>query len=182
MKSQWLEQSLKYDGRQLEPLTNYLQHGLLGDSVVAWQGPCDVSLEHMIDGEDLRQEAKIQSDSMLHFVVELFDFPLVGMILLQRLMAQQVVLKISKKQKDLVRRGDDIYWNDKKLNVSIATQSIRSSLLHFGINIENKGTPVSTCSLSDFDVEALAFAEEMMEFLQGEVASIRKASYKVKLF
>ena len=47
MKTLWLENKLKYDGKQLQPLFNYLSHGILGDSLVGWQGACDIPFEHM---------------------------------------------------------------------------------------------------------------------------------------
>ena len=71
MKAQFLDSVEKYDGSQLVSLHNYLQHKLLGDSIVAWVGPCDVSIEHMVDGEDLLQNAEIRGSKMLHFLIEL---------------------------------------------------------------------------------------------------------------
>ena len=184
----WIDKKMTYDGSQLGPLKNYLDFKVLGDSIVSWQGPCDVSLEHMVDGEDVNAKAKIEAENMLHFTLELFNYPLSAAIGLQRLMGEMLVTKIIKMggshdAVDIVRKGDDLYWGEKKLNVSIATCSTTSSLIHFGVNIDNKGTPVPTCALSDFNIKDIAkFSQEFMDTLKLEVLSQKRAAVKVRSF
>jgi len=185
MKHKFLDKKTKYTGEQLQSLYAYLNFEVLGDSVISWTGACDVSLDHMVDGEDLLVKAKIQSDDMLHFIVEKFNTNLESMVLMQRLLAGLVIKEIkvlskTEDTKELVRKGDDIYCADKKLNVSIATISPSSALMHFGINIGNAGTPVPTCSLDDFKIDAKVFANNIMERFTAEVASVTRATQKVK--
>ena len=186
MKTFWLESQEKYSGEQLKPLNNYLSHGVLGDSIVAWQGACDVPLEHMIDGEDLRDSSAIQAEQMLHFVLELFQFPLHGAIALQRLMGELLIKEIKHQNsnvEDLVRKGDDIYWGEGKLNISIATLSSNSSLIHFGVNVTNEGTPVKTASLADFQIaDSAEFAKNFMNSVAQEYSQIQRAFVKVRTF
>jgi hypothetical protein len=182
----WLNTEMKYDGQQLAPLYNYLEHGVLGDSIVGWAGPCEVPFEHMIDGEDLRSSSSIAGDKMLHFVVELFQFPLSSAVALQRLMGESLILKIHEfgsEKKPLKRDGDDVFWGKRKLNISIATCSQTSSLIHYGVNITNDGTPVETCSLSDFAIaDFQGFAESFMQSFKDEVLSLKRAMVKVRSF
>lgn len=182
MKSKFLEITEKYDGAQLVSLRNYLQHGLLGDSIVAWIGACDVSLDHMVDGEDLVVDARIAGDRMLHFIVEKFDVSLFAAVGLQRLLAAIVMDLLREKYAGagLVRDGDDIYLGERKLSISIATQSPVSSLIHFAVNVTNAGTPVKTLCLEDLGVEPRAFALRVMEKFSAEVESIHQATMKVK--
>ncbi len=186
MHTLWVEEKLKYDGTQLAPLSNYLKHGVLGDSIVAWNGACQVSLEHMMDGEDLRVNSKIAGDNMLHFIIEIFQFPLSSAVALQRLMGEILLQKIREAthgQYALKRFGDDIYWEKKKLNISIATLSLTSSLIHFGVNVTNEGTPVETCALSDFGLhDPKKFALDYMDAFKEEVLSIKRAVVKVRTF
>lgn len=181
-----LKKSFKYDGSQLAPLYNYLQHGVLGDSMVAWVGECDIPFDHMIDGEDLRESAEIAGKQMLHLVLEMFQFPLAGAVSFQRLMGDLLIKEVAKywdKAQEFQRQGDDIYWGEKKLNISVATCSSNSSLIHFGINISNEGTPVETCSLQDFGVsEAHDFALSFMDSCKQEFHSIKRAMVKVRAF
>lgn len=182
MKAKFLETTDKYDGSQLASLRGYLNHGLLGDSIVAWIGACDVTFEHMVDGEDLLQKAKIAGDKMLHFVIEKFDISLFAAVSLQRLLASIVMdcLKEREAAHELVRQGDDIFLGDRKLSISIATQSPVNSLIHFAVNITNKGTPVKTLSLEDLGVDPRAFAIEIMGRFCAEVESIQQATQKVR--
>ena len=186
MKSRFIDTLESYDGSQLVSLRNYLKHQLLGDSIVAWIGPCDVKVDHMVDGEDLLAGAEIRGELMLHFIVELFDSSLFAAVGLQRLLAGMVkdVVQLTSKESNLTaalrRDGDDVYSGDNKLSISIATQSPTSSLIHFAVNIVNRGTPVPTISLQEFNLDAKTLAVEVMHRFCGEIASIREATKKVR--
>lgn len=182
MKTKYLDQSFAYDGTQLRPLFAYLDHGLLGDSVIAWAGPCDVSFDHMIDGEDLREKSAIRGGKMLHFIAEIFDRDLFAGVALQRLTASLAidVLRDLAPSATLRREGDDIYSGTKKLSISIASRSSVSVQVHFAVNIENTGTPVPTCALSDFKVDARAFGEKLLSKISAEYVSISEATRKVR--
>lgn len=185
MKYKWLDNSFPYDGSQLSTLHNYLKHGLLGDSVVAWMGPCEVIPKHMADGEDLRAQAIIRGDMMLHFVIEKFDSTLMAGVALQRLLASIVKDEIqfqskSELARQLVRQGDDLYSGDRKLSISVAAQSPISTLIHFAVNITNTGTPVPTISLQEFGVSPKELANQVMSRFAHEVETIQEATWKVR--
>ena len=188
MKSRFVDTLETYDGSQLKPLRNYLKYQMLGDSIVAWIGPCNIPPEHMIDGEDLLAGAEIRGDKMLHFIVELFDSTLFGGVAVQRLMASVAkdVLQATSQEAAVIsqlrRDGDDIYSGDKKFSISIATQSPTSSLIHFAVNVVNQGTPVPTISLQEFGLDAKTFALEVMRRMCVEIESIRDATKKVRTF
>lgn len=186
MKHRYLDAEEAYDGSQLVSLRSYLQHGLLGDSVVAWVGACDVAIDHMVDGEDLVAGATIAGDRMLHFIIEKFDSTLLAAVALQRLFASVVrdELRASARNRamadGLVRDGDDLYFEKRKLSISIATQSPVSSLIHFAVNVTNAGTPVSTLALEDLGVDPKPFAESVMKRFVREVESVVEATRKVR--
>lgn len=186
MKSQWISKTFTYDGTQLRSLFAYLEFGVLGDSVIAWRGPCEVSFEHMVDGEDLRAQAKIAGADMVHFIVEKFETSLFTAVALQRLLASLCLETLTEldgrpdKKTLLKRDGDDIFLGSGKVSISIATQSPVSSLIHFAVNVSNRGTPVETAALEDFNIEPKAFAERLMNKFCLEMNSIREASQKVK--
>jgi hypothetical protein len=171
-----------YDGSQLDVGRNFRQYGLLGPSVIAWIGPCDVSLEHMIDGEDWREKKAIRADKMLHFVGELFHVDIVTGILLTRLMAGYLVEELGKGQDQqwtLGRKGDDVYSSDgRKLNVSIVTQKGHRVLFHFGINVGTQGAPVPVLGLNDLGISAPQFAHQLLSWLKSEWEDVFRAAYK----
>lgn len=183
MKTLWIDQIIKYDGTQLRSLFAYLDHQVLGNSAVAFRGACDVSFEHMIDGEDLLQQAQICGSDMLHFIFEIFDEKLITGVFVQRLFASIVQNKVQEKSKGnffLKREGDDLYLNDAKLSISIAAHSPQSILVHFAMNISNKGTPVKTSSLEDLNIEPVEFAKELLKDFSEEYKNIQEATWKVK--
>lgn len=186
MKARFLEDVFAYDGTQLRPLFNYLEHGLMGNSIVAWTGPCDIPAEHMVDGEDLIAKAEIRGSHMLHFIVEVFDVSLFSAVCLQRIfagLAIGILQKVSPQKEmvaELTRDGDDIFLKLRKLSISIAAPSINSQMIHFALNISNEGTPVKTLSLEDLQVNPRAFAEELMASFSKEIEGIQEATWKVR--
>ena len=89
MKTKFILKKINYDGSQLRPLYSYVNHKLHGDSIVSFIGNCDVALEHMIDAEDFVVDAKIASNKMLHFIVEVFGQNLMTAVCLQRLLVDR---------------------------------------------------------------------------------------------
>lgn len=186
MKSHWFEKPFAYDGSQLRSLFGYMQAGLLGDSIVAWRGPCDIGFDKMVDGEDLRAKERICGSDMVHFIVEKFQPHLPFSVALQRLLAtivRDVVEEgASTVRRHLLRIGDDIYIDGaprKKLSISIATVSPISALVHFAVNVSNTGTPVPTCSLEELQLDPEAFARNVMARFATEIDSLDQASQKV---
>lgn len=181
MKSMWIGKKEKYDGSQLAPLRSYLKFNLLGDSVISWLGPCDVSVENMLDGEDLIAKEKICSDMMLHFAFEIFGQNLATGVFLQRLFASICKDEIEKQSGvSLLRKGDDLYFKNKKLSISIAAPSVNSVLVHFAMNVTTDGTPVPTCCLEDFKIDAKSLAKILMDKVTKEYVSIKEATMKVR--
>ncbi len=182
MKKLFISKKIKYDGSQLRPLFAYEDHKILGDSIVSWMGPCDITLEHMVDLEDKIENSKICGDEMLHFIIEIFGKDLTAGVALQRLFASIAKDSLeSLTSQKLVREGDDIYSHDKKnkLSISIASRSAVSTMIHFAMNIVNKGTPVSTLSLQDLKVDPTMLAEQLMQSFTKEFESVITATKKV---
>jgi uncharacterized protein len=186
MKTHWFENRIDYDGSQLRSLFTYVTAGILGDSIVAWRGACNIPLDKMVDGEDFRAQEKICGSDMIHFIVEKFPGHLGYAVSLQRLLASIVKDFLEQKSPSfrgqLIREGDDIYIEGsprRKLSISIATVSPVSLLIHFAVNVSNKGTPVPTCSLEDLGVDPNDFARSVLERFSNEANGIEQATQKV---
>jgi len=185
MKTKWLDNTFKYDGSQLKSLYAYINEGILGDSAIAWRGPCDIPWEHMVDGEDLKAKSTICGADMIHFLLEKFDCTLLAAVALQRLLsaiAKDILMETAKNQEfaqRLHRQGDDLFVDNKKLSISVATVSPISSMIHFAVNVSNEGTPVNTLCLQDLEIAPKKFATELLNRLQTEVNTIIQATQKV---
>ena len=185
MTAKWISETIHYDGSQLKPLFAYYKWGLLGDSIVAWRGSCEVSFEHMVDGEDFIAGSTIAGSEMIHFIIEVFDRQLATGVLIQRIFAsivKDLLVELSGEldEMSLVRDGDDLYWGDRKLSISVASQSAVSTMVHFAVNVSNSGTPVKTCSLEDLRVDPEEFAGAAMDALSLEWTSVLNATRKVR--
>ena len=177
------EKSFPYDGTQLRHLFAYEKFGLLGTSLVAWKGACHVPLDKMIDGEDKFSKSEIRGDLMLHFVGEFFHKDIYFSVALQRLFATMVLRQILKIRpehfKHFVVSGDDLYYGQKKLSISIASITGFSSMFHFALNIENEGTPVPTVSLSELGVPVKQLVLEVFREFREEYCSLVEATEKI---
>lgn len=185
MKTFWSDERLKYDGSQLRSNFANTQFKVNGDSMVAWRGACDVTLEFMVDGEDREAGSKICGDDMIHFIIEVGGFNLIGITALQRLfaaVAKDVVMSLSP-EKNLVaemrREGDDLWFGKRKLSISVATMSPNSAMIHFAVDVTNGGTPVPTISLTDLKIDSYEFARILLERFQREFLGLYSASEKV---
>lgn len=184
MQFRFVNDNHVYDGQQLRSLYAYLNYGVLGDSTLAWVGPCRVQAEHMVDGEDLLANATIAGAKMLHFIVEVFDLQLFSGVALQRIFASLLkdilVERYAVPANQIRRDGDDLFIGDGKLSISIATQSPTSTLMHFALNVVNEGTPVKTSCLQDWKVPTEELAQFVGKAFAQEFLSIKAATQKVR--
>ncbi len=172
---------MPYTGGELSSHWIYRNWNIQGDALVAFVGPVDVPLTAMVDLADQRDGLSIQGKCMLHFVLESFGPDLDRAVFLQRLLVFLLFEQVQRKVGDRLRRqGDDLFVDDGKLSVSIATVSPVSSLIHLGINVTNEGTPVKTAALSDCGLEAEALARQIMKACHDELAAMALASTKVR--
>ena len=184
MKTLFIEDEIKYTGVQLAPHWIYKNFNIMGNAIVSFIGECEVDLSHMVDIEDVVNNEPIYSKKMLSFIEENFDSSLLEMVYKQRLLVTITKELIEKKNPTvkIIRSGDDLFIGDKKLSVSIATKSITSTLIHFGLNIIADGAPIDAADLIvDVGITDIkAFANEIMQTYAYETKDINLASCKVR--
>ena len=182
MKTKFIKEEIKYIGSQLAPHWIYKNHKIMGDAIVAFVGECKVDLTEMVDIEDVINNEPIYSKLMLSFITEQFGVDLVEGVFRQRLLICVIKELLEEKGVFVVRNGDDLMIDGKKLSVSIATKSITSVLIHTGLNILSEGAPVKasglTSELGISDIEG--FAKEVMKRYSDEIEDIKLASTKVR--
>ncbi|MAB91009.1 MAG: hypothetical protein CMJ90_16375 [Planctomycetes bacterium] len=180
-----LEPRLDYDGTQLRPHFIRGHFGLRGDAAVAFRGACHVEGEALVDLADREAGLHIHSRDMVHLLVELFGRPLPHVVMLQRLLtclvADRVRGELSSDGARAVRRsGDDVFVGDGKLTVSIATVSAVSGLIHLGVNIDDRDTPVATAALDPLGIGVDGFARGVLDDLLSELGGMDDALSKVQ--
>ena len=182
MKTLFIENEIKYIGSQLAPHWIYKIFKIQGDANVAFVGECEVKLTEMVDIEDVINNEPIYSKYMLSFITEQFNVELVEGVFRQRLLVTCIKEALERRGFFVRRNGDDLFVNDKKLSVSIATKSMTSVLIHTGLNILSDGAPIPVSGLgSDLGIEDIKeFAQEIMQKYSDEIEDIILASTKVR--
>ncbi len=182
MKTLFIDEEIKYIGSQLAPHWIYKNFKIQGDAIVAFCGECEVKLTEMVDIEDVINDEPIYSKYMLSFISEQFNINLVEGVFRQRLLMCVIKEALEKRGFVVKRSGDDLFVNDKKLSVSIATKSLTSTLIHTGLNIFSQGAPIEVSALeSDLGIKDIKeFALEVMKNYSEELEDIVLASTKVR--
>lgn len=181
MKSLFIDKEIKYTGRELAPHWIYKNFNVCGDCIVSFVGEVDVKLDEMVDIEDVINVEPIASKKMLNFIIECFDCSLSEMVWRQRLFISIIKETLEKLDKTVVRDGDDLFFDGKKLSVSIATKSITSTLVHTALNIVKDGAPIEVSSLTDMGIDNVQkLAQDIMDAFCKEVESIYMAKCKVR--
>lgn len=182
MKTLFIDSDIKYIGSQLAPHWIYKNFKIQGDAIVAFCGECEVKLTEMVDIEDVINNEPIYSKYMLSFITEQFNVELVEGVFRQRLLICCIKEALEKRGFVVKRSGDDLFVNDKKLSVSIATKSLTSVLIHTGVNILSEGAPIPVSGLeSDLGINDVKdFATEVMLNYSAEIEDIVLASTKVR--
>ena len=182
MKIKFIDEEIKYIGSQLVPHWIYKNFKIQGNSIVAFVGECEVKLSEMVDIEDVINNEPIYSKSMLSFITEQFGIDLVEGVFRQRLLICIIKELLEERGIFVVRNGDDLMVDGRKLSVSIATKSITSVLIHTGLNIVSDGAPVAASGLtSELGIKDIKeFAIEVMKRYSEEIEDIVLASTKVR--
>lgn len=182
MKTKFIDEEIKYIGSQLAPHWIYKNFNIQGDCIVAFLGECKVDLTEMVDIEDVINNEPIYSKYMLSFISEQFGIGLTEGVFRQRLLICIIKELLEEKGIFVVRNGDDLMIDGKKLSVSIATKSITSILIHTGLNILSEGAPVKASGLkSELGIDNIReFAETVMQRYADEIDDIILAGTKVR--
>ncbi|MFH1604552.1 MAG: DUF366 family protein [Pseudomonadota bacterium] len=182
LQLKFVEETIVYTGEQLHSLWAYRAFGLEGDSAVAFCGACGVTPEHMRDLEDLKAGSRIVSDHMLHFIIEHFGCDLQTAAWRQWVFMARMAEELNGLlgEPRIRRTASDLYDGERKLTVSIASVSPVSGLIHAGINISSRNTPVPARGLEDYGISARDFGRMMLEAYAQECAGIKRACCKVR--
>ena len=181
MHTLFIDKEIKYVGSQLRPHWIYENFHILGDAIVSFIGEVDVKLDEMVDIEDVINNEPIYSKSMLNFIIEQYDITLLGMVFAQRLFISIIKETLEEYGINVKRSGDDLFYDDRKLSVSIATKSVTSCLIHTALNIIKDGAPIKASDLSEMGIKDIkSFAQKIMDSYKQECESIKLAVYKVR--
>lgn len=175
-----LEEEIVYTGRELRSGWVAAQTGLVGDSAAGFVGPCHVANEDLVDLDDARAGTFINAASMAHIIIEHPGCGLETMVWRQRMLVALLCEILGENGLDVHRSGDDIFFDERKLTVSIAAPGPETSLIHLGINVDPDGAPVPAVGLEEMTIEPRPLVNELLGRYVRELSSARHATTKVR--
>ncbi|WP_305515026.1 MULTISPECIES: DUF366 family protein [unclassified Methanobrevibacter] len=149
-----IDEIFEYDGSQIDPSWAFQEFGIYGSSIITWIGPVNIAPDNLKDFADVGLE--IKSNYMVNFICEFFDQQPTNMrvaYLRQRLLVlifREILTEYGVPTK---REGDDIFVDNRKLSISIASVSLSSAKIHFALNLEDKGTPDDVDTIGLYDIK-----------------------------
>jgi len=175
-----LDGTVAYTGAELRGGWVVERTGLRGDAAAAFVGPCHVPNENLVDLDDARAGEFIRAASMAHVIVEHPGCTLEVAVLRQRLLVTILADALAGEGKLARRDGDDIYYDGRKLTVSIAAPSPASCVIHLGINVDPDGAPVPAVGLCEMGLDARRVLESLLVRYARELATVAHATTKVR--
>ena len=159
---------ITYDGSQISSRYASQHYDVIGNSILIFRGSMRLSPTEMIDIKDIQRESHlneilISSDDSLHFIIEEFDNQPPNLEIEYyrlRLLTQIIIELLELRGIKVSRKGTDIFVNEKKLNVGIASVGVSSSKIHFGINVGNTGFPSHVVAIGLMEI---GFEEDELE-------------------
>ena len=175
-----LEKGVPYTGRELRSGWVEANTGLEGDAAAGFLGRCSVPTENLVDLDDRRAGATIESAEMAHVLIEHPGCSIRACVLRQRLLVCLLCDLLRQRGIDPSRDGDDIYVDRRKLTVSIAAPSAHASLIHLGINVRAEGAPVPAVGLEELGIDGRGLLQELLAGYQNELETAAHAETKVR--
>lgn len=174
-----LGDEIAYTGAELRSGWVAARTGFPGEAAVGFVGPCHVPTENLVDLDDARAGFFIKAASMAHVIVE-HACGLEVAVLRQRMLIALLGELLSGRGKRMRRDGDDLYYDGRKLTVSIAAPAAATSLIHLGINVDPAGAPVPAVGLSEMRIDPREVLNELLARYGRELATIAHATTKVR--
>lgn len=185
---QWYDRH-DYENNTLKPNFHQIRESTkFQNYLTAFYGKANITQEGLCDIVDIHGNEPFIDGYMLHFIAEFKDISNLESVLLQRRFITIVRDIIEEKTGKLLKQGgDDLYFDNKKLSVSIiAPTSLNTYIMHAGFNIDNSAT-LNVQSLNNlFGKELESFeiknlADNIANKFDQEISSVLIAGFKVKI-
>ncbi|MFP4458917.1 MAG: DUF366 family protein [Candidatus Zixiibacteriota bacterium] len=156
---------------------------IIGDSIVAFKGPFDMTEEEFYNLSEKRPgELKLSGKEMLHFIIEHFNNKISLSVYRQYLLVSIVEEKLVRRKTKvgIIRWGEDIYDEDKILSVSVITANAVSTKIHLGLFIEDDEDN-GIRGLKHFDILPEEFAEIAVSQYRAEFKRLADKTSTIRI-
>ncbi|MEO0096600.1 MAG: DUF366 family protein [candidate division WOR-3 bacterium] len=181
MKTRFIKEELTFTGEQLRSLFAYDTYNILGDSLIAFIGACDISLKEAVDLESQKVRRYSYVPKMLHFLAEHFEMDVEKAILRSYLLLDIVKDILNEKLGTLQikRVGNELYDGESRVAISMAASSPISSLVYVGINVVPP-TETPAKGLEDYQIDIMEFGNLVLERYAKDSERINQMRYRTR--
>ncbi|RKZ33730.1 hypothetical protein DRQ33_03645 [bacterium] len=155
---------------------------LWGDSMVIFRGPMNVTPQECIDLKEYKRGTVFPKGDLLHFVIEHFNDNLETGILRQNILVsiaeEKLVHRIGSAQK-VLRWGDDLYDEDKRLTLTAVAPTLVSVKIHFGICIDS--FPESGfAGIDEYSLDPIELGEVIGNQYRADIRRLREKCWRMR--
>lgn len=182
MEQKILEENRALSGDEMLPHWAYRNFGLLGDSIVAFQGPFKVPPDKWLDLESVMHGRELPASDMLHFIVEHFDSTLSETVLRQHLLVSILEEKLLHRIPNicrLTRLGDDLFDGENRLSITAAGSTLVSNKIHMGLYLKEQPAE-DIRGLAAYDIEPMELAEVVISQYRAEMRRLCEKSWRLR--
>lgn len=179
MKFGILDGDVTYSGKELRSGWVAGRTGCGPDAAAGFIGPCHVANEDLVDLDDARAGTFIAAARMVHVIAEL-KCDIDAAVARQRLLVALLCECLEERDRPVRRDGDDVYYDDRKLTVSIAAPAADTCLIHLGINVDPDGAPVAAVGLAEMGIDPGELLASLLERFGAEMKACTYAAGKVR--
>ncbi|MCD6097601.1 DUF366 family protein [bacterium] len=183
MKSLIIREPIEFDISAMRPHWAHERFELLGDSIVAFHGRCNIPEQDFMDLRKRKKGPGLYAKDMLHFVAEQFQPYLEMAVLRQYLLVliaeEKLEHRVSPNLK-IIRWHDDLFLNNRKLTVTAVAKTPVSTKIHLGINIDPTGATQPAVGLTELGVDPFDLAEAIVDQYKLEMREVREKVWSIR--
>ncbi len=183
MKSLIIREPIEFDASAMRPHWAQEKFDILGDSIVAFHGKCNIPEQDFMDLRKRKKGPCLCAEDMLHFVAEQFQPYLEMAVLRQYLLVLIAGEKLEHRvdpSLEIIRWHDDLFLDNRKLTVTAVAKTPVSTKIHLGINIDPTGTTQPAVGLAELGIDPFDLAEAIVDQYKLEMQEIREKVWSIR--
>jgi uncharacterized protein len=165
----------------MKPHWALLRFDLWGNSMVIFKGQMKIDQKDMIDLKEFKRGALFPKGEMLHFVIEHFDDDTEKGVLRQNILVNIAEEKLSHRLsgRRIIRWGDDLYDEDRRITLTAVSKTPVSVKIHFGLCIETDSEAGYT-GLKEYDLDVHELAEVVGNQYRADMKRLAEKCWRLR--
>ncbi len=155
---------------------------LWGDSMVIFRGPMNIKPDEGIDLKEFKRGTVFPKGDILHFIIEHFNDELEKGVLRQNILVsiaeEKLAHRIGSSQK-ILRWGDDLYDEDRRLTLTAVAPTLVSVKIHLGICID-ADEDAGFAGISEYSLDPNELGEVIGNQYRADIRRLREKCWRMR--